>query len=224
MPQFAPASSWAQQFGVKSVVYGNPGCGKTPLCNTAPRPVLLAVEPGLLSMRNSSVMTCYAPTVELIEDFFQWLFNSAEAKANVETVCIDSLSQVAELYLEKELQKAKDPRKAYGEMSRKVMTHVNGLYYTRERHTYLICKQGTVEENGTHKRKPYFPGQDLGIKIPHLFDEVLHLGKVQMPGQGEVIALRTRESFDIFARDRSGRLAEFEQPNLTQLFNKILQG
>lgn len=223
MPQFAPASSFAQQFGVKLVCYGPPGSSKTPLCNTAPRPVLLAVEPGLLSMRDSNVMTCYAPTVELVEDFFRWLWDSAEARQHVDTVCIDSASQIAELYLDKELKAHKDPRKAYGEMSRKVLAHLNGLYYSREKHTYIICKQGSSDENGVTKRKPYFPGQDLGIKVPHLFDEVLHLSKVPVPGVGEQLAFRTRESIDVFARDRSGRLNEFEQPNLTLLFNKILQ-
>jgi hypothetical protein len=220
MPQFAPATVWAQQFGVKSVCYGPPGSGKTPLVNTAPRPVLLAVEPGLLSMRGSNVMTCYAPTVELIDDFFKWLFESAEARQNVETVCVDSISQIAEIYLEKELPKHKDPRKAYGEMSQKVMKHLNGLYYTRERNTYLIAKQGFEEIDGIRTRRPYFPGQDLGVKVPHLFDLVMYLDEVSMPSVGKVKALRTKSALGIFARDRGGKLAELEQPDLTMLFNK----
>lgn len=223
MPTFAPAHTFAGQFGVKALVYGDPGTGKTPLINTAPRPVFLAVEPGLLSMRGSEVTTCFAPTAELIDDFFVWLFNSKEA-ANFDTVCVDSVSQMAEIFVIQELKRNKDGRKAYGEMSRRMMEHLNGLYYTRNKHTYLICKQGTVEENGVQKRRPFFPGQDLSVKVPHLYDEILHLGKANVPGvAGEVMALRTRASYDVLARDRSGRLAEFEQPHLSNLFNKILQ-
>ena len=44
------ASEHAQNFGVKAIVYGPAGTGKTPILNTAPRPVLLATEAVLLSM------------------------------------------------------------------------------------------------------------------------------------------------------------------------------
>lgn len=223
MPQFAPAHTFAGQFGVKALVYGPPGRGKTPICNTAPRPVLCASEPGLLSMRGSQVMTCQAFTPEDIDDFYRWLFTSSEA-ANYDTVCVDSVSQQAEIILTRELTKNKDGRKAYGEMSRKMMEYMNGLYYTRNKHTYLICKQGTTETTPIEK-VPYFPGKDLGVKVPHLYDEILHLDLYNVPGVvGAVNAFRCHGSYDTRARDRSGRLAEFEQPNLTQLFNKVLQG
>lgn len=222
MPTFAPASSFAGQFGVKSLCYGPPGRGKTPICNTAPRPVLCASEPGLLSMRGSPVMTCEAYTPEAIDDFYNWLFSSQEA-ANYDTVCVDSVSQQAEILLTQELKRNKDGRKAYGEMSRRMMEHMNGLYYSRNKHTYLICKQGQTETQPTEK-VPYFPGKDLGVKVPHLYDEILHLDLHNVPGVGTVQAFRCLPSYDARARDRSGRLAEFEQPNLTHLFNKILQG
>lgn len=220
MPEFKPANTYAQQFGVKSLVYGPPGTGKTPLLNTAPRPVLLAVEPGLLSMRGSPIPTCLAETPALIDDFFNWLFNSREAD-QYDTVGIDSVSEISYRYLVPELKAHKDGRKAYGEMARKVFPHLSNLYYMRNKHAYLIAKQ-TTDESG--KYIPHFEGKDLGTKVPHLYDEILHLAKVQVPGVGEVTALRTQEAYNIAARDRSGRLAEFEQPHLTNLFNKILQG
>jgi AAA domain len=222
MPNFAPAGSYAQQYGVKSLVYGDPGTGKTPLINTAPRPVFLAVEPGLLSMRGSTVPTCFATTPAQLDDFFSWLARSPET-AQYDTVCVDSISQMAEIYLDSELGNHKDPRKAYGEMSRKVLTHLNAMYYMQNKHVYLICKQGSTEENNIKKKVPYFPGQDLGIKVPHLYDEILHAERISTP-QGPVSVLRAKASFDVFARDRSGRLAEFEPFDLSNLFNKIMQG
>jgi hypothetical protein len=219
-PVIQPASTFAQQFGIKCIVYGAPGVGKTPMVMTAPRPILLAVEPGMLSMRGSDVPTCFAPTPELADDFFTWLFNSKEAAA-YDTVAIDSVSQLAELYVVQELKRNKDGRKAYGEMSQRMMANLNGLYYTRNKHAYLICKEGTVEENGVFRRRPFFPGQDLSVKVPHLFDIIMHMACTRMPGvAGEHMALRTKSSYDVLARDRSGKLAEFEQPNLTNLFNK----
>lgn len=218
MPQFAPAHSFATQFGVKALVFGPPGCGKTPLLNTAPRPVLLAIEPGMLSMRGSNIPTCMAETPEKIDDFFNWLFSSREAD-QYDTVGIDSVSEMSYRYLVPELKKHKDGRKAYGEMSSKVFPHLSNLYYMRNKHAYLIAKQ-TTDESG--KYIPQFEGKDLGTKVPHMYDEILHLAKANVPGQGEVVALRCKEAYNILARDRGGKLAEYEFPHLGNLFNKIL--
>jgi hypothetical protein len=89
----------------------------------------------------------------------------------------------------------------------------------RTKHAYLIAKE-TRDDDG--KRIPQFEGQWLKTEIPHKYDEILHLGKTLIPNVGEVTALRTREAHNVLARDRSGKLAEFEQPHLGQLFNKII--
>ena len=220
--QLKPASQLAQRFGVKALAYGGPGTGKTPMINTAPRPVLCVVEPGMLSMRTSNVPAWEAYDVPRINEFFKWLFTSNEAR-NYDTVGIDSISQLAEIILTDELKKNKDGRKAYGEMSRAVMEIVNALYYLPQKHVYLIGKQSVSDEGGIMRKKPYFPGQDLNVKIPHMYDEILHIGMNQIAGMPKpMIAIRTAESFDIMARDRSGRLAELEPPDLTALFNKAM--
>ena len=220
--QLKPAAQLAQRFGVKALAYGGPGTGKTPLANTAPRPVLCVVEPGMLSMRNSNIPAWEAHDVPRINEFFDWLFESAEAK-NFDTVCVDSISQLAEIILTDELKKNRDGRKAYGEMSRAVMKIVNGLYYLQQKHVYLIAKQTIVDEGGIMRKKPYFPGQELNVRIPHLYDEILHIGLNQVAGMTKpAIGIRTCETFDIMARDRSGRLAELEPPDLSALFAKAM--
>src|SRR4051794_11666434 len=116
--QLKPASQLAQRFGVKALAYGPPGSGKTPIFNTAPRPVMCVVEPGMLSMRSSSIPCWEAYTAEKIDEFFDWLFTSREA-ANFDSVGIDSISQLAEIILTQELdpKRNKDGRAAYGKMS-----------------------------------------------------------------------------------------------------------
>lgn len=217
-----PASEFALQYGVKSLVYGPPGVGKTPLINTAPRPVLCVVEPGMLSMRNSNVPTWPAFTPEAIDEFFNWLFGSAEVR-NFDTVCLDSVSQMAEIVLTQELNRNRDGRKAYGEMSRRIMKNINGLYFMPQKHTYLVCKQTFTEVQGTSKLRPFFPGQDLNVKIPHLYDAILHCAITAIPNVGQVKAFRTKDAHDIMARDRSGNLAEFEPCDLAALFNKAMR-
>lgn len=218
-----PASQLAQKLGVKCLVHGPPGSGKTPISKTAPNPIMCVVEPGMLTMRTATNIPAWdAYTPERIEDFFEWLFESNEARA-FDTVVIDSLSQLCEIFLTQELKRNKDGRRAYGELSRRVMDLVNKLYYLPEKHTYLITKQATEDENGVSIKKPYFPGKDLNVKIPHLFDEILHAEKAQIPGQpGLTPVFRTKPTFGILARDRSERLNEFEPTNLTTIFNKCM--
>lgn len=223
--QWGRAGDFANQFGVKSIVYGPPGGGKTPLIGTAPRPVLLAIEPGLLSMKNSTIPTAFAQKPGDVEEFVRWLQQSAEAK-QFDTVGIDSGSQHAENILDEELSKKSssgkkvDGKAAYGEMSKRAMDLFDTLYYLREKHVVLICK----ESHGDGQKRPYFPGKDLDTKVPHRYDEILRLAKTFVQGVGDVPALRAKEAYDAFARDRTGKLAEFEQPNLTALFNKLMQG
>ena len=217
-----PAGSLALRFGVKMLGYGGPGTGKTPIANTAPRPVMCCVEPGLLSMRGSTIPAFEAYTAPKIDEFFEWFFKSNESKA-YDTLVIDSISQLAELILTQELARCKDGRKAYGEMSRRVMAIVNDLYFYPQKHIYLIAKQCISEEEGIPTKKPFFPGQDLPVKIPHLFDEVLHIGLQNVPGLPKPVnAIRCNPTYGVLARDRSGKLNEIEPPDLNALFSKCL--
>ena len=218
-----PAGSFAAINGAKALVYGAPGTGKTPIVNTAPRPVLLACEPGLLSMRGSTVPTYIAPTSKHIEEFFQWLTKSNEAN-NFDTVCIDSLSEMASIYLTEALNEKSSAgnkahgQAAYGKMADKMKPKLDILFYMPRKHTYLICKMETIEGFS----RPAFPGKFLPSYIPHLYDIVMQAGVHNIPNYGQQKAFRTAASYDAVARDRSGKLAEFEQCNLTSLFNKVM--
>lgn len=222
--QIYNAAQFSQSYGAKAIVYGPPGQGKTPITQTAPRPILCVSEPGMLSLRHNTSLPCIeAFTVKGIADFYKWLASSNEAN-NFDTVAVDSVSQQAEIILNEELPKHKDPRKAYGEMARTVMGYMNQLYFAKYKHTYLICKQIVVEENGANRAKPYFPGQDLNVKIPHLFDLILHLNTFTVPGVGVTKAFHTVDTLTAMARDRSGTLFEYEPTDLTQLYSKVMKG
>lgn len=222
LSQLRPAHQLAQNFGVKSIIYGGPGSGKTPLSNTLPNPVLMVVEPGMMSMRNSNVPSALCDTPAKIDDFMKWAKESSEAK-KFDTIAIDSISQMAELFLERSIVTNKHGMAAYGEMATDTYEHLRNLFYMPQKHVYLIAKEGTVEIGGIKKKRPYFPGQELNVKVPHLFDEIWHIGLETVPGQlGQVSAIRSRENFDCVARDRSGMLNELEPPHIGNLISKIM--
>lgn len=216
-----PAKFFAQNYGIKSIIYGQAGTGKTPILNTAPKPLLLVTEPGMLSMKHSLIPTYPAFTVDKIEDFFRWFFSSNETK-NFDTIGVDSVSQLCEIYLADAQNHNKHGQAAYGEMSKRVMEKLNGLYYFPQKHTYLICKEQMLEIQGVQTKRPYFPGRDLPVKIPHMFDEIIHLGIHNVPSMGQVKSFQCNGTFDITARDRTGMLDQFEPPDFGALVRKCM--
>ena len=113
----------------------------------------------------------------------------------------------------------------------------NALFYMQSKHIVLIAKQALVETgrqtvsvggeimvDPVLQKRPFFPGKDLNVKVPHLFDNVFHLGEAHVYGQPKPVrALRTKEVTEVFARDRLGNLAELEQPDLSYIFAKAMQ-
>ncbi len=218
-----PASAFAQQYGAKCIVYGPPGSAKTPLINTAPRPLLLSTESGLLSMRDSKVPTYQAQDIDAIEGFFDWFFSSKEADA-FDTLAIDSGSHIADIYLQQILTgKSKAGNKmhgeaAYGKMGEECMKHFRKLYFHPRKHIYMICKEGDF---GGVKR-PYFPGKMLNTLVPHDYDFILHLAKHNVPGMGQVLSFQCNGTIDVLARARTGNLNDYEEPNFGNLVAKAM--
>lgn len=222
------AGDHAQNFGCKCIIYGPAGTGKTPLINTAPRPLLLSIEPGLLSMRGSTVPTYEANTAQRIDEFFKWFFNSNETK-NFDTLGIDSGSYMADVYLQSSLKgtskagNKKHGMAAYGEMAENTMEHLRTLFYVKQKHVYLICKEEIADVEYQSVRRPYFPGKVLNIDVPFLYDFILRLAKYNaIPGAppGEHLAFQCVGNMNIIARNRTGNLNEFEPPHFGNLVDK----
>ena len=174
-------------------------------------------------MRGSKVPTWEAYTADKVDEFFEWFFNSNEIK-KFDTLAIDSVSQLAEIY--SLTGKSKSENKvhglaAYGQMATKTLAHLNALYFTQNKHTYLTAKQEILKGNIECKR-PYFPGQQLPIEMAHKYDQVLHLDIQNIPGYGQHRAFRCIGTIDVMARDRSGRLSEFEEAHFGKLIKKCM--
>ena len=58
---------------VKVLVYGPAGIGKTTLCQTAPRPLIISAEGGMLSLRKVSIPVLEVNEIGDLNDIFLWL-------------------------------------------------------------------------------------------------------------------------------------------------------
>jgi len=101
--------------GVKLLVYGNAGVGKTSLIPTLPTPIVFSAEGGLLSIADADVSYVEVSSYDTLMEAYRWVTESEEAK-HFESIALDSISEIAEVVLNHEKKVAKDPRQAYGAM------------------------------------------------------------------------------------------------------------
>jgi hypothetical protein len=212
--------------GVKVLVYGRPGFGKTRLIGTTPRPFIFSTEGGLLSLRqNFSHIPCFEiHNVAELEQAHAWTFNSSEAKS-FDTICLDSISEIAEVCLISEKKaNVKNGFAAYGNLNDRIMQIFRDFRDHAHKHVYFVAKEEyDKDQDGTMKYQPSMPGKTLSIQVPYMFDEIFRCEQYRDTVSGQVIDyLRCKADNNTIAKDRSGRLDWAEQMDLGMVFNKIL--
>jgi hypothetical protein len=221
--QITSTNQTALRQGIKVLVHGRAGAGKTTLCATAPSPIILSAEAGLLSLRHADLPVIVINTMGDLHDAYRFLSSSSEAK-QYHTVCLDSLTEIAEVVLVKEKAGSKDPRRAYGEMNDQMVQLIRAYRDLPEKHVYFSAKQTSNKDEitGVTLYGPSMPGRQLGAQLPYFFDEVFCLDIGRTP-EGETYRfLRTQTDLQYEAKDRSGALDAYEPPSLSHVFNKIL--
>lgn len=206
--------------------------------NLAPEKVLvLSAEGGLLCVRDlvasgqvqgfeihsltefHEALRYVATAPEVRQDGFRW-------------VSIDSLTEIASRCAE-ELQRKypskADSLKLWGEYNQVMtdivksfrdLTHINVVF------TCLINIE--KDKEGRRFPMPDISGSSLKQRLTSYFDEVLVLDRMALntgdpenPVMQEMLVFNTRNPVGL-AKDRSGKLAETEYPNLLMIRNKIL--
>lgn len=90
------------------------------------------------------------------------------------------------------------------------------------RNVYFSAKQERVQDdNGRLLFGPSMPGQKLAQQIPYLFDEVFCYQMVKDANGVPQRMLLTQPDGISVAKDRSGKLNAWEEPDLSAVINKI---
>lgn len=207
--------------GVKLLVYGQAGAGKTTLITTLPKPIVLSAEGGLLSIQDADLPFIEIGSMDDLMEAYEWLTGSEEAKG-YGSVALDSISEIAEVVLNAEKKIAKDPRQAYGAMQEKMADVIRAFRDLPDRHVYMSAKlEKTQDEMGRVTYAPSMPGNKTGQALPYFFDEVLAL-RVEKDSDGASQRALMCDSDGLWlAKDRSGKLGAWEAPDLGEIIAKI---
>ena len=188
-----PADAVLNQ-GIKLLIFGAAGSGKTVTCATSKEPTLIiSTEGGLLSIKDApkTIQIVECATRDDVEEVLAYL----QQKKPPAWVCIDSISEIAEVVLAEELAKTKDPRKAYGELA-VTMTSIIKAFRNLNTNVVMTAKLDRVKDDMT---------------------------RVDKDNEGRLVrSLQTNRDGQWDAKDRSGKLDIFEKPNLAEIRNKIL--
>lgn len=221
---FTTTDKASTDHGIKCLVYGRAGTGKTTLCGTMPKPIIISAEAGLLSLRGKSIPVITVTNFAEVDAAYDWVKDNAVTNG-LGSVCLDSISEIAEQCLQAERAKTKDPRQAYGEMAGRTIELVKKFRDLPGLHCLITAKETVTKDpvTGVEKAQPTSPGQQVGPALPYLFDEVFHAYTDKNPQDGSTYhALRTHAAYNAEAKDRSGVLDEIEYPDMTNVIGKIL--
>ena len=204
--------------GVKILVYGQAGSGKTSLIPTLPKPIVLSAEGGLLSIQDANLPYIQINSMDDLNEAYDYLLNNEEFKS----VAIDSISEIAEVVLNHEKKINKDPRAAYGSMQEQMADIIRSFRDLPFKHVYMSAKlEKSTDEMGRILYAPSMPGNKTGQALPYFFDEVLAL-RVEKDEAGVTQRALMCDSDGLWsAKDRSGKLSAWESADLGEIIAKI---
>lgn len=209
--------------GVKVLVYAESGIGKTTLCATAPAPLIISAESGLLSLRKFSIPVITIKSLQDLNDAYNWVAAGKQGADQFQTICVDSITEIGEVVLAAAKKTVKDPRQAYGELIEKMVEAIKNFRDLPGKNVYMAAKMERAKDelSGMMLYGPSMPGAKLGPALPYYFDEVFNLRVMQTPQGQKYRALVTQPDLQYVAKDRSGALDAIEPPDLNAVFNKI---
>lgn len=208
---------------IKALVYGDSGMGKTTLLGTLPESetLIVSAESGLLCLDDKDIAVVEINHWNDLKSVYANLKkNDGWAKFNY--VCLDSLTELSDKLVSmlERSSEYKDPKmalKMWGEFSKR-MTATIKAFRDLDKSVVFTALPEDVLDNGTVIKKPYIKGSAVQRMLASYFDEVFFLTKDEAT---EERLLQTQPSTNITAKDRSGKLSSYENPNLTEIINKI---
>ena len=220
--EFKKPADVARASGIKMLVYGVPGAGKTLLATTTgEKTLLISAEAGLLSIMGTKA------NIDVVEvhtfDQLGAIFQHLQGGTDYKWVILDSISEIAEVVLAEEMKASKHALKAYGEMATKVINMVRAFRDLSGYDVVFTAKQDkSTDDSNRLTYGPSTPGAKTAAALPYYVDLVAAL-ILSKDREGNINHwLQCHGDGTYIAKDRSGRLDAYEEPNLQAVKKKIL--
>ncbi|MGL5363115.1 MAG: ATP-binding protein [Bosea sp. (in: a-proteobacteria)] len=206
--------------GIKALVYGVAGAGKTTLSATMPEPIIISAEGGLLSIQDSDLPYIEVNSMETLREAFDYVAGPDGEK--YQSVVLDSISEIGEVVLIHEKSINKDGRAAYGEMASQMTSIIRAFRDLPGKNVLMTAKvEKSQDESGRVLYSPSMPGAKVGQALPYFFDLVIAL-RVEKDAEGIVQrALMCHPDGLWTAKDRSGKLEPWEAADMGEIIRKI---
>lgn len=214
-----------KQKKLKIISWGGTGTGKTYALRTLPKyinPFIVEAEGGLLSVtqgENPRTFDYYEMKKENVLQQCTELLKFIVADTKYNLIFVDSITEIFDnILLEiKPRHTSKENFKMWGEY-KDVVTLFAKTFRDIDKHVIFTCGEKVEYNKDEIKSFDLLLQGSISDNIAYYFDEVFY-NFVNNQGKHKML---TQKQNNVLAKDRSGQLAIYEDPDYSVIFEKIL--
>jgi len=213
----------ASNNGIKMLIIGGSGVGKTSLLKSTGRTIMISAEGGDLTLNDADVDSIRVKNLAELKEAYVYI---NENKDKYDTGGIDSITEIGELIVAElkkmpEYSEMKDGMKLWMKFSEIMLSIAKSFRDIEGMNIVILALPESVKNGFEEKIMPMIPAKKVQAKLGSLYDEVFLL-RINDDGNREFVCQPTA---DFEAKDRSDKLEPVEpcpkDVGLADIFKKI---